>query len=102
MRLGQVIGRVTLSAADPALRGGRFLLVQPLSREQFAGAPLRPLARGASVVVYDDLGAGPGSLVGFTEGAEATMPFTQPTPVDAYNAAIIDRILYNPPRPEVV
>jgi microcompartment protein CcmK/EutM len=38
MRLGFVIGRLTLTLADPALTGGRFLLVQPLSRAQFGGA----------------------------------------------------------------
>lgn len=97
MRLGQVIGKVTLSAADPALRGGRFLLVQPLSRDQMGGAPLAPLGQGNTVVVYDSLGAGLGHIVGFTEGREAAMPFADPTPIDAYNAAIVDRILYTPP-----
>ena len=97
MRLGQVIGKVTLSIADPALRGARFLLVQPLSREQFAGAPLLPLAKGSTQVVYDELGADVGHLIGYTEGAEAAAPFTHPTPVDAYNAALIDRINYTPP-----
>lgn len=98
MRLGHVIGKVTLSVADAALRGGRFLLVQPLSKAQFAGAPATPLAKGATVVIYDELGATTGQIVGFTEGAEATMPFAQPTPVDAYNAAIVDQIYYTPPR----
>ncbi len=97
MRLGHVIGRVTLSQQEPAYKGGRFLLVQPLGRAQFGGAAMTPLAKGATVVVYDRLGAGSGHLVGFTEGAEAAMPFEQPTPVDAYNAAIIERIFYRPP-----
>ena len=97
MRLGQVIGRVTLGIADPALRGARFLLVQPLSREQFAGAPLLPLAKGATLVAYDEMGADIGHIVGFTEGAEAAAPFKHPTPVDAYVAALIDRITYTPP-----
>jgi microcompartment protein CcmK/EutM len=99
MRLGQVIGKVTLSIADPALRGARFLLVQPLSREQFAGAPLLPLAKGATQVVYDELGGDIGHIIGFTEGAEAAAPFARSTPVDAYNAALIDRITYTPPVP---
>jgi ethanolamine utilization protein EutN len=99
MRLGHVIGRVTLSAADEALRGGRFLLVQPFGRAQFAGGGITPLAKGATVVVYDELGAGVGQTVGFTEGAEASMPFEKPTPVDAYNAAIVDRIFFDPPVP---
>ena len=99
MRLGHVIGKVTLSAAEPALRGARFLLVQPLSRAQFSGAPMEPLANGSTLVIYDDLGAGLGHVVGFTEVAEAAMPFPQPTPLDAYNAAIIDTIQYSPPPP---
>ena len=99
MRLGHVIGKVTLSTADPALRGGRFLLVQPFGKAQFAGADAVPLAKGATVVVYDELGADLGHTIGFTEGAEAAMPFAQPTPVDAYNAALVDRVFYTPPAP---
>jgi microcompartment protein CcmK/EutM len=97
MRLGHVIGRVTLAQQDPAYKGGRFLLVQPFSREQFAGAPLLPLAKGSSLVVYDNLGAGVGHVIAFTEGAEASAPFDQPTPVDAFNAALVDQIFYTPP-----
>ncbi len=97
MRLGHVIGRVTLSQQDPAYHGGRFLLVQPFGRDQFRGAGMTPLAPGSSLVVYDQLGAGVGHVVGFTEGAEATAPFPEPTPVDAYCAAIVDEIFYQPP-----
>jgi len=97
MRLGHIIGRVTLSKQDPAYHGGRFMLVQPFGREQFGGAPMVPLAPGSSLVVYDNLGAGPGDTIGFTEGAEASAPFAQPTPVDAFNAAIVDQVFYNPP-----
>jgi microcompartment protein CcmK/EutM len=96
MRLGHVIGRVTLSKQDAAFKGARFLIVQPLAKAQFAGAAMTPLASGSSVVVYDNLGAGAGHIVGFVEGSEATMPFDQPTPVDAFNAAIVDQISYNP------
>ena len=64
MRLGHVIGRVTLSS---------------------------------SLVVYDNLGADLGHVIGFTESAEASAPFDQPTPVDAYNAAIIDTLFYTTP-----
>ena len=97
MRLGHVIGKVTLSKQDPAYKGGRFLLVQPFAKEQFQGAPMTPLAKGLSLVVYDNLGAGLGHTIGFVEGAEASAPFEQPTPVDAFNAAIIDEIFYRPP-----
>ena len=97
MKLGHVIGKVTLSQQEPAYKGGRFLLVHPLDREQMAGAPMVPLPEANSLVVYDDLGAGEGDVIGYVEGAEATAPFPQPTPVDALNAAIIDTILYQPP-----
>ena len=97
MRLGHVIGKVTLSQQDPAYKGGRFLLVQPCGPAQLKGGPISPLAKGLRLVVYDNLGAGQGHLIGFTEGAEATAPFDNPTPVDAYNAALIDQVFYNPP-----
>ena len=106
MRLGTVIGRVTLTQQEPVYSGSRLLIVQPLSKEQFANprldwgpdGPAQPLAKGSSVVVVDQLGAGLGSIVGFTEGAEATQPFDGPAPVDAYNACIIDQIYYQPPK----
>lgn len=71
--------------------------MQPLSRAQFAGVPMLPLARGATVVVYDGIGAGPGQIVGFTEGAEAAAPFPGPAPVDAYACALIDQLHYSAP-----
>ncbi len=97
MRLGHVIGRVTLSKQDPAYKGGRFLIVQPFDKEKFRGAAMTPLSKNISLVVYDNLGAGVGHVIGFTEGAEATAPFENPTPVDAFNAALIDQIFYTPP-----
>ena len=36
MKLGTVIGRVTLSKSVDTLKGGRFLVISPFSREQFA------------------------------------------------------------------
>jgi microcompartment protein CcmK/EutM len=48
------------------------------------------------VVVYDSIGGGRGDTIGFIEGAEATAPFDQPTPIDAINAALIDNIFYQP------
>ncbi|MFT3781312.1 MAG: EutN/CcmL family microcompartment protein [Nibricoccus sp.] len=96
MRLGTVIGRITLTQKEPVYEGGRLLIVQPFSKAQFAGAPPVPLAKGSSLVVYDQLGAGQGSIVGITEGAEATQPFTGPAPVDAYVACIVERINYEP------
>ena len=95
MRLGNVIGQVTLSRQEAAYQGGRFLLVQPWNSAKYAN-PTAPQAADLSLVVYDRLGAGIGSVVGFTEGSEASKPFTDPTPVDAYCAAIVDEVFYQP------
>ena len=90
MRIGEVIGRVTMSRLHPRLRGGRFLLALPM--------PLSALTEGSTVrgeelVVFDQLGAGPGSLIGISEGREAANPFGKTkAAVDAYCACLIDQI----------
>jgi ethanolamine utilization protein EutN len=49
--------------------------------------------RGEEVVLYDDLGAGPGALIALAEGREAANPFgKERVPVDAYCACLIDQI----------
>ena len=98
MRLGSVIGRVTLSTTVPALQGARWLIVSPFTREHFQQGTDEPsgLSKDPSLVVYDDLGGGVGQTIGFVEGREAACPFGSPTPVDAINAALIDDINYNP------
>ena len=98
MRLGPVIGRVTLSVSVPALAGARYLVVSPFSREHFQRGSETPagLSKEPSLVVYDDLGGGMGQTIGFIEGREAACPFDHPTPVDAINAALVDEIFYNP------
>ena len=68
MRIGEVIGRVTLSRFQPQLRGGRLLIALTM--------PLSALTedandRGEEVVVYDMLGA-----------------------VDAYCACLIDQLSF--------
>ena len=90
MRIGEVVGRVTLSRSLPQLRGGRFLIALPMPMAALTEAAP---ARGEELVVYDNLGAGPGSLIGISEGREAANPFGKTkTPVDAYCACLIDHI----------
>jgi microcompartment protein CcmK/EutM len=90
MRIAEVIGRVTLSRFNPQLRGGRFLIALPLPLAALTEAAP---ARGEDVVVYDVLGAGPGSLIGLSEGREAANPFGKTkTPVDAYCACLLDQL----------
>jgi ethanolamine utilization protein EutN len=98
MKLGTVIGRVTLSRSVEALKGGRFLIVSPFSRAQYAaGLAAKPgLGTEPSLVVYDDLGGGVGQVIGYEEGREAAQPFSQPTPIDAINAALVDEMFYQP------
>jgi microcompartment protein CcmK/EutM len=101
MRLGTVIGRVTLNRTIPALEGGRWLIVSPFTREQFqrGNEPQPGLSKDPSLVVYDDLGGSVGQTIGFVEGREAAQPFDRPTPVDAINAALVDEIFYSPFKP---
>jgi carbon dioxide concentrating mechanism protein CcmL len=98
MRLGTVIGRVTLSKAVPSLEGGRWLVVSPFTREHFQRGSETPpgMSKDPSLVVYDDLGGGVGQTIGFIEGREAAQPFERSTPVDAINAALVDEIFYSP------
>ena len=98
MRLGTVIGRVTLSQTVPALIGARWLIVSPFTREHFQRGTQTPpgLSKDPSLIVYDDLGGGVGQTIGFVEGREAASPFAEPTPVDAINAALVDEIFYRP------
>ena len=89
MRIGRVVGRVTLSRAYDTLVGGRFVVVEVQDRFSLAGKARKT---NESLVVYDNLGAHDRDLIAFTESREATMPFypEKRVPLDAYNAAILD------------
>ncbi len=90
MRIAEVIGTVTLSRAHPSVIGFRWILGVPFSLEALEtdGPP-----DGEDLVIYDDLGAGNGSRIGFSEGGEAAAPFhPQKKPVDAYSACILDQV----------
>lgn len=100
MRIGRVVGRVTLTSAYETLVGGRFLFVEVQDRFALAG---RKRKTGESLVVYDNLGAGDGDLIAFTESREACMPFypQKRVPLDAYNAAILDHAFVVPEAAEM-
>ncbi|MDZ4687200.1 MAG: EutN/CcmL family microcompartment protein [Planctomycetaceae bacterium] len=90
MRVGEVIGNVTLSQCHPMVSGGTWLVVVPLT---YTGLKNDPAGREEPIVVYDELGASPGALIGMSEGAEAGAPFhPDPKPLDAYNACILDTL----------
>jgi microcompartment protein CcmK/EutM len=98
MKLGTVIGRVTLSRAAAGLEGARWLVVSPFTRDHFARGADGPVTMGTdpSVVIYDSLGGAVGQTIGYVEGREAAQPLDPPPPIDAINAALIDDIFYNP------
>jgi microcompartment protein CcmK/EutM len=89
MRIAEVIGTVTLSRVHPSLVGARWVVVVPFSLNGLRDS--RP--DGEDLVIFDVLGAGFGSKVGFSEGGEAAAPFyPEKKPVDAYCACILDQI----------
>jgi microcompartment protein CcmK/EutM len=88
--MGTVIGRVTLSVRSPKYSGERLLLTLPWRKETFEGKGKHDPA----IVVYDQLGAAVGQEIGISEGSEASKPFADPTPVDAYCAVLVDEIFY--------
>jgi carbon dioxide concentrating mechanism protein CcmL len=98
MKLGSVIGRVTLNKTVPALIGARWLIVSPFTREHYQRGLETPpgMSKDPSLVVYDDLGGGVGQTIGYVEGREAAQPFEGPTPIDAINAALVDEVFYSP------
>jgi ethanolamine utilization protein EutN len=97
MKLGQVIGRVTLNTQEPSYKGGRFYMIQPLSPEQVGGGSLAQWPKANTLVAFDTLGAGEGDIVIYSESGEAAAAFEIPTPVDALVCALVDRLHYQPP-----
>jgi microcompartment protein CcmK/EutM len=94
MRIGEVIGTVTLNRFHPSVAGQALKLVVPWGWDDLAGRRQEPLEE---IVAIDELGAGVGTRIAISEGREAAMPFHPDLkPVDAYNAAIIDRLEYQP------
>jgi len=89
MRIGKVIGRVTLNCSYTTLAGGRFILVAIQDRFGLIGEQSKTRE---VLVAYDSLGAAEGDLIALSESREATMPFypEKRVPIDAYNAAILD------------
>jgi len=91
MRIAEVIGTVTLSRAHPVLAQSRWIIGVPFSLKalQLGTAP-----DGEDLVIFDNLGAGNGNRIGFSEGGEAAAPFfPERKPVDAFCACILDQVV---------
>jgi ethanolamine utilization protein EutN len=90
MRIGKIIGTVTLNRSHPLLAGATYRIAVPLSLANLTGES-HDVAE--ELVLYDELGAGQGSVVAISEGGEAAQPFyPELKPIDAYNAAILDNV----------
>jgi len=98
MRLGAVVGRVTLNKVTPQLEGARWLVVSPFTRTHFQNGLETPegLSTDPTLVVYDNLGGNVGQTIGYVEGREAAQPFDPPKPIDAICVALVDDVLYEP------
>jgi microcompartment protein CcmK/EutM len=98
MKLGVIIGRVTLSRTLSSLEGGRWLIISPFTREHYQNGTETPpgMSNASSLVAYDNLGAGVGQTVGYVEGGDAPQPLPKPAPIDAITAALVDEIYYQP------
>lgn len=94
MRIAKVIGNLTLNRCHPSFDGARLRLAVPLTYEELT-EELDPA--GEPLVVWDELGAGLGSMIAISEGPEASQPFRPAIkPVDAYAAALLDAIQLDP------
>jgi ethanolamine utilization protein EutN len=91
MRIGEIIGTVTLSRMHPSLVSARWVIAVPFSLKALkADQP----PDGEDLVVYDNLGAGTGNRIGFSEGVEAAAPFhPDKKPIDAFCACILDQVV---------
>ena len=90
MRIAKVVGTVTLNRCHPSFNGASLRLIVPMSLAELKGEH-EPQAD--EMVAWDENGAGLGSLIAISEGAEASQPFRpEMKPVDAYASAILDEV----------
>jgi ethanolamine utilization protein EutN len=90
MRVAEVIGTVTLGRCHPSFERACLKLAVPLSLDCLARS--QP-SLDESIVVWDELGAGQGSRIAVSEGAEAAQPFRpELKTVDDYNASLLDDV----------
>jgi ethanolamine utilization protein EutN len=83
MQLARVIGNVVSTVKNAALDGRKLMVIQILDGN------LRPA--GKPLVAVDSVGAGPGELVFWCRGKEASFPFEgSEVPTDCTIIGIVD------------
>lgn len=96
MRIGIVRGCVVLSRSVEALKGTRYLVVEPVTAENLGTHS--NLGGGKDLIVADHLAPGCGQEIAFTEGREAANAYWPASaPVDAYSALIVHSVDFRPP-----
>ena len=106
MFLARVQGSIVSTMKDPAIRGFKLLIVEPLKvayDQPHAAANARPQGAnagagggrfeptGRAIVAMDLIGAGEGQLVLITQGSSARMAEgCEKTPTDAVVVGIVD------------
>ncbi len=97
MFLGRIKGHVVATAKDPAVKGRKLLIVEPLKVEYddpaeaagTGGGNFEPTGR--AIVCMDSIGAGEGQLVLIAQGSSARMAEgLNKVPVDAVVVGIVD------------
>jgi ethanolamine utilization protein EutN len=87
MQLARVIGNVVATVKNPTLEGRKLMVIQPLS----TAADGRLRAAGKTLVAIDSVGSGPGELVFWCRGKEASFPFEgSDVPTDCTIIGIVD------------
>jgi ethanolamine utilization protein EutN len=88
MFVAKVVGNVVATQKDPKFQGMKLLLVQPYITKEG-----RLVASGSSIVAVDNVGAGIGECVLFTQGSSARLsPGMKDAPVDAVIVGIVDTV----------
>lgn len=83
MQLARVIGNVVSTVKNEALQGRKLMVIQPLD------GGLK--AAGKFIIAVDSVGAGPGELVFWCRGKEASFPFEgSDVPTDCTIVGIVD------------
>ncbi len=96
MKVFRIVGSVTLSRCHPSFEGATLLAAEPEGQSTLQ-TDAAPAQESDLVIVWDQLGAGHGSRVAVSDGAEAAQAFRPDLkPVDAYCSAILDAIHIDP------
>ena len=94
MRAGTVIGTVVCTIMHPAFHGDKLLLTLPWNTKTWNAGGEADFDN--SLVVFDNIGAGIGQKIAFSESGEAAAALNPPKPIDAFCAMLLDEIEYDP------